>query len=222
MTREELDKLLLDIQELKHSVKRANPFLRSVVALRAYAVMSIPLGVATLVFCLASHFLVQSYGSFAAIPPGWKTAFWIILAVLVLLSSALKWIVVGRRAAAIEKGANFWTAAKAIYGSSWVNINAAITLCTAVFVYFSIHIGHPWYIVPVIALCLGLVCNSIALAVERREYLVTGWFALASGLASLFFIEAAPFIWTAAVMGGIFFVYAASGLIYLPREEEEG
>jgi hypothetical protein len=222
MDKEELDRLLTDIQELKRSVRRANPFLRSVFTLRAYAFMSIPIGVATLAFCLASHFLVLHYGSFGAIPSAWKTAFWIVLGVIAATGTASKWIIVGRRAAAIEKGANFATAVKAMYGGSWVNINMALTICMAAAIAFALRAGHAWYVVPILSAGLGLVCNSIAVAVERKEYLVTGWFSLASGLLSLFFIESAPFVWTAIVCGGILFVYAASVLAFVPREEKEG
>lgn len=123
ITTEELDGLKRDIVQLKRAVRKADPFLRSIIVLRAYAVMSIPLGILCLVFCLGSHFLIRSYGSFQAIPSAWKTPFGAALALIVIGSSILKWIVVNRRAAEIEKGANFMTALKAMYGSSWVNIN---------------------------------------------------------------------------------------------------
>jgi hypothetical protein len=222
MTNEELDNLRQDIESLRKAVRKANPFLRAIVALRAYAMLSIPLGVLTLVFCLGSHFLVLSYGSFQAIPGSWKTPFWIVLGIFIVGSFALKWIVVARRAAQIEKGANFMTALKAMYGSSWANVNLPATISILVAAGFAVYVGRSWYIVIILAVFLGIVCNSVGLAVERKEYLVTGWYSLLSGLVALFFIESAPFLWTAVVWAGIFFVYAASGLHYMPREEKVG
>jgi hypothetical protein len=222
MTNEELEGLRRDIDELRRAVRKANPFLRAIVALRSYALLSIPLGVLVLAFCLISHFLVQSYASLAAVPAAWKTAFWISFSVFLIGAWTLKWLVLGRRAAQVEKGATIITALKAMYGGGWMNLNLPLALCMMVGAAFAIVIGHPWYIASSVAIFLGLVCNSLALALERREYVVTGWYALLSGLASLFFIESAPFLWTAAVWAGIFFVYAASGLYYLPREEGAG
>jgi hypothetical protein len=220
MTTEELEALRRDIADLRRAVRKANPFLRAVVQLRSYAILSIPLGILVLVFCLVSHFLVQSYASLAAVPAAWKTAFWIAVTIMLVGGSALKWIVLSRRAAQIEKGATFVTAVKAMYGGGgWMNLNLPITLCMVVVSVYTSLAGHPWLIMSTVAIFLGLICNSFALALERGEYLVTGWYALLSGLASLFFVEAAPFIWTAIVWAGIFFVYAASGLYYLPREE---
>ncbi len=222
MTSEELEALRRDIESLRLAVRKANPFLRSIVALRAYAMMSIPLGILCLVFGLGSHFLVQAYGSFQAVPSAWKTPFWIVLALIIVGGSILKWVVVGRRAAEIQKGATMMTAVKAMYGSSWANINLPATVCIFVVAAFAISVGKAWYIASILAVFLGLVCNSIGLAVERKEYLVTGWYSLISGLVALFFIEGAPFIWSTVVWGGIFFVYAAAGLYYIPREEKAG
>jgi hypothetical protein len=222
MTSEELDTLRRDIDDLRKAVRRANPFLRSIVAMRGYAILSIPLGLLLLAFCLVSHFLVLSYGSFHAVPTAWKTASWIAFAVFLAASSAVKWAIITKRAAQLEKGATFMTAVKAMYGSSWINLSLPSTLCLVAFVAYAILIGEPWYIVPSAAVCLGLICLSIGQAVERKEYIATGWYSLISGLASLFFVESAPFIWTAVVWAGIFLVYAAAGLYYLPREEKAG
>jgi len=222
MTSDELEILRQDIDALRRAVRKANPFLRSIMALRVYALMSVPLGALILAFCLISHFFVRSYGSFQDIPSAWKTALWIALVLIVVGSAVLKWIVVNRRAAAIEKGANFLTATKAIYGSSWANVNLPATICIFVLSAFAIYVGRAWYIVSINAIFLGLIGHSMGRAFERKELSVIGWYALASGLASLFFIESSPFIWAAIVWAGIFFAYGAAGLYYLPREEKVG
>jgi len=222
MTNEELESLRRDIDDLKRAVKKADPFLRSVVALRSLAILSIPLGALVLAFCLACHFLVQSYSSLAAVPQAWKQAFWIALALVVVGGSAVKWLILGRRAAQIERGATVITAVKAVYSGGWLNLNLPITLCIVVVGLFSGLIGHPWYIAAEVSVFMGLICNSFAVAFDRREYLLTGWYAVISGLVSIFFIESAPFIWLAVVWSGLFFVYAASGIYYLPRGERGG
>ncbi len=222
MTNEELEALQRDIDDLKRAVKKADPFLRSVVALRSLAILSIPLGALVLAFCLACHFLVRSYSSLAAVPEGWKQAFWIALALVIAGGSAVKWLLLGKRAAQVERDATVFTAVKALYSGGWLNLNLPITLCIVVVAVFSGLVGHPWYIAAEVAIFMGLVCNSFAVSFGRREYLLTGWYAVLSGLLSIFFIESAPFIWLAVVWSGIFFVYAASGIYYLPRLEKGG
>lgn len=222
MTTEELDTLRRDIDDLRLAVRRANPFLRSIVAMRSYAILSIPFGLLILAFCLASHFLVLSYGSFQAVPAAWKTVSWIAFAAFLAAGWVVKWVIISKRAAQLERGATFMTAVRAMYGNSWVNLSLPATLSLVALVAFAILVGRPWYIVPAAAACLGLICLSIGQAVERKEYIATGWYSLVSGIVSLFFVESAPFIWTAVVWAGIFLVYAAAGLRYLPREEKAG
>jgi hypothetical protein len=218
MTIEELESLRRDIEGLQRAVRKANPFLRSVVELRVYALLSIPFGAFVLAFCLAAHFLVRSFSSLQALPSVWKTVFWLAFALFLAGAWVLKWLVLGRRAAQVEKGATIFTAVRALYGGGWFHISLPVGLSMFVLGAFALVTGHPWFIVSIFAIGLGLVCNSLGSALERREFLVTGWYALVSGLAALFFLETAPFLCLAAVWAGIFFVYAASGLCYLPRE----
>jgi hypothetical protein len=212
MTNDELENLSRDIMALRRAVRKANPFLRSVVEIRDYAVISLILGFLVIAFCLASHFLIAAYGSFWATPAWWKLSSWIALAVFFGLGAIAKWLIIGKRAAETEKGATFFTVIQAMYGGVWANMNLPILVCIATVAAFAIRIGHPWYLIPAFGVFMGLACNAIALSVEAREYFLMGWYSLAAGLLSLFFIEEAPFVWTAIVLGGIFFVYGFSGM----------
>jgi hypothetical protein len=212
MTNDELESLSRDIVALRKAVRKANPFLRSVVEIRDYAILSLPLGILIIAFCLVSQFLVASYGSFEATPPWWKAASWVALALFLGVGAIAKWRIIGRRAAETEQGATFFTAVRAMYGGAWANMNLPILVCIVAIAAFAILVGHPWYIIPAFGVFMGLACNAIAVSVEAREYLFTGWYSLTAGLLSLFFIEGAPFIWTAVVIGGLFLVYGFSGI----------
>ncbi len=212
MEKPELDKLLLDIKELKGSVHKANPFLRDTMALRAYAIMCIPLGIILLAVCLGAHFLVSAYGTFGAIPQAWKIACFTIFALLIVVGWVSKWIILDRRASQVRVGANFLSVIEAMYGGHWFSISAPLVLSMVVTSVFLARIGHPWLAVSFTALFLGPFCNTVAKLLDRNEYLYTGWYLILSGLVSLFFMESAPFIWLAVVWAGTFFVLGFAGL----------
>jgi hypothetical protein len=212
MTNDELESLSRDIVALRRAVRKANPFLRSVVEIHDHAVLSLILGFLVIAFCLASHFLVAAYGSFEATPAWWKLSSWVAIVGFFALGAIAKWLIIGKRAAKTEKGATFFTVLKAMYGGVWGNMNLSILVCIAAIAAFAIQVGHPWYIIPTFGVFMGLACNAIALSVEAREYFYLGWYILAAGLLSLFFIEKAPFVWTAVMLGGIFLVYGLSGM----------
>lgn len=212
MDQAQLESMSRDIEELRKAVRKANPFLRSVVEIRSYSIISIPFGLLIVAYCLLSHFLILEYGSVQNLPAWWSTLSWSGLALFAVGGAFAKWMIINRRAAQAEEGANFWTALRAIYGGGWVNLNLLIAICMLVLVAFLIWAGRPWYLVPSMAICLSFACSSIAMTVEAREYLATGWYALGTGLLSLFFVEASPFIWTAVVWAGVFLVFGVTGL----------
>jgi hypothetical protein len=212
MTNSEIETLQGDIKALKRAIRKADPFLRSVVELRCYAWLSLPLGMLILAYCALSQILLASRGSIQNLPDWWKTLSWAGLGFFLIGGSVAKFVIIDRRAAQIEEGARFSTAVKALYGGEWLNVNLPIAVCIVVMIAFSIWAGHPWYIAPTSAIFFGLACGSIAVAVEARSYLATGWYSLCTGLVSLFFIESAPFVCLAIVWGGTFLVYGVSGL----------
>jgi hypothetical protein len=217
----ELDKLLLDIQELKRSVRKANPFLRDIMALRAYAILSIPVGIILLAICLITHFLIRAEGSFDAIPRAWKIFIFTLFVAVLVVTSLVKWVFIDRRAAQLRSGANFFTVIRAMYGGRWFSLSVPILLCAFVTSLYFALTGHPWLIVSIISVFIGPLSNMIALVFDRREYLYMGWYMTIAGLASLFFIESMPFVWLAVVWAGTFLVFGAAGLAAGGSEQGE-
>jgi hypothetical protein len=212
MDTNELDKLLQDIKELKHSVRKANPFLREIMGLKAYSILSIPLGIILLADCLITHFLIRSSGSFESIPRTWKIVTLTLFALILVIGFAAKWIVIDRRAAQLKDGANFFTVIEAMYGGQWFSLSVPLMLCMFVSSIFAVLSGHPWLIASFTAIFLGPFSNIVAELFDRSEYLWMGWYLTLSGLASLFFMESAPYIWLAIVWAGTFLVFGLAGL----------
>jgi hypothetical protein len=213
MTKEELEDLERAVVDLRRAVRRSNPFLKAVVQVRYFSVLAFLIGTLFLAFGLVSQFLDP-------LPPWWRSLSWIAFALFLVGGSIMKWIIIGRRAKAVEKGAKFSTVIKAFYGGNLINLTLSLTLCIAASAFFAVWIGHPWYIVPVTTILLGLACLSLASILETKEYAAAGWSALASGYATLFFVESAPFLCVAIVGAAIFLVFGTAGLMSRPESEE--
>jgi hypothetical protein len=209
-----MDALLRDVEELRRAVRRNSPFLREVISSRLFAAYALVFGLVVTAFCLGSQVLVAWYGSFPGIPRGWKTGFWSALALLGAAGIVSKPLIIGRRAAQVDTRANFVTVIKVLYGGLISNIYAPAFLCMVAASVFAVTIGHPWYIVPAIAVFYTFAANGVGLFVHRPEYFVSGWYALAAGIASVFFLESAPFIWTAVVAGGMCVVFGVVSLVW--------
>ena len=217
MDRTELDKVLQDIQELKRSVRKANPFLRDIMGLRAYAALSLPLGVILLADSLGTHFLIRAYGSFSSVPAILKALCLGVFGLIVVLGWAVKWVVLDRRARELREGANFLTVIKAMYGGQWFNLSGPLLLGMIVGSIFASVAGHPWLTIAIVAILFGPFCATVAVVLDRFEYLYTGWYLTVTGLVALFFVEAAPLVWLAIVWSGTFLVFGGCGLAATSR-----
>jgi hypothetical protein len=218
MDSQELENLHRDIEELKRSIRKANPFLRSIMEFRSYAILSIPFGIAILAYFIALHFISMGAGSYPVLPEALRNYAWIGLAAILFLGLVAKLVIVNRKASEIAEGATFITATKAIYGS-WFQASIPLLVAMAVVSIFVVSIDRSWYVVPVLAVGFGIFCCNFGVATERKELFAIGWYMIASGLASLFFIESAPFLWSAVVWAGAFLSYGVAGLVFIKPEK---
>jgi hypothetical protein len=207
MNATDLDSLLRDVEDLRRAVRRNSPFLREVIASRLLAAHALAFGIAVVAFCLASQLLVGWYGSFHAIPRAWKIGFWSALVLIGGAGIVTKPLILGRRAAEVDTRATFITVVKVLYGGLVSNIYAPAFLCMAVASVFAVTLGHPWYIVPAVAVFYGFIANGAGIFIQRPEFFASGWYAVATGLASVFLVEHAPFLWVMVVDGGMCLVF---------------
>ena len=217
MDESELKRLIADVEEIKRAVKRNDPFVREVVGGRFFAALGLPFGLLIVGFCVASQLLLVRYGSITGIPTGWKAAGWAVLAVLLIGGGILKWGFLGTRARKVQEGATFMTVFRGVYGGPLFHLNLPVLICMVVATAFAVAIGHPWYIVPGIGIFFAFTSNALGLSTGRPEYLACGWFCLASSLASLFFLEAAPLVWSAIIWGGCLLAFGLVGLAVKDR-----
>jgi hypothetical protein len=209
-----LDSLLRDVEDLRRAVRRNSPFLREVISSRLFAAYALVFGMAVTAFCLLSQLLVGWYGSFPAIPRGWRIGFWSALVLLGAAGIVTKPLILGRRAAEVDTRATFITVIKALYGGLVSNIYAPAFLCMAVASIFAVTLGHPWYIVPAVAVFYAFYANGAGLFIQRPEFFASGWYAIAAGLTSVFFVERTPFLWIMIVYGGMCLIFGAVSFLW--------
>ncbi|MCI0482894.1 MAG: hypothetical protein L0213_15050, partial [Candidatus Dadabacteria bacterium] len=213
MPSRDIENLISDIEELRKAVRNNSPFLRALADSRLFAAFALPMGVFILVFCVGTHYLLAARGSFDAVPGGWKLAFWIFMGAFTLVAGIGKIFIMKKRAAEVKSDATFATVVKAMYGGVWFHVNVPLFICMFTAVAFPLYLGHPWYIIPGTSIFLGIISNALWFLFRRAEYLVMGWFSLVVGIASLFFVESAPWLWAAFIYGGAFLGFGIVGLL---------
>ena len=112
------------------------------------------------------------------------------------------------------------TMLRAVYSGYWLHLTLPAILCMYLVPVAAILAGHPWYIVPGVAIFWSFLCNGFGLIVQRPEYLATGWYALVTSLVSVFFLEATPFVWLAIIWGGALLVIGVVGIATQERRRD--
>jgi hypothetical protein len=222
MTEQELRELAASVEEIKKAVRRNNPQLRAMMSARGWMPFAILAGLGMALFCLPAQVLVVAYGRFELIPPVYRTTLWCVLALVLVLSAVWKVVLLAREAAEVEKGAGVGAVLKAFFSGPGFHVGVPYLLAIAVGTVFAVLRGHGWYVVPAIAVPTCFWVNFVAARIDRPIFMAAGWWCLVTGLASLFFMEAAPFIWLFVIFGGLCFVFAGALAVEARRGTAEG
>jgi hypothetical protein len=213
MTDKELDELARSVEDLKRAVKKNDPFLRIILSSKGWGALAFFASAFVTLFTLPAHFLSKRYGDFASIPPLFRAALWVALAIFIVAGSIWKVILLKRRAKEAQEGAGIISVLNALFGGLSFHMALPFIVATGVAIAFTFAAGHPWLSAPAIAILICFWVNSLASTTDRRDYFLLGWWSLLSGSAGLFFIERAPFLWLFIIYGGLCYLFAAETLI---------
>lgn len=211
-----IEDLAQTLSELKSAVRASNPLLRTVASSRLYPILSLILGTASVIFCLVARAAERNPSG-----KGLGVWSWIFLGIVFVLGATGK-VVITSRLAAQQGGRNFYSLLTAIYGGKASTIIASSAIAMIAGIVFLISIGHPWYIVPVVAIYTALASHAFDLLIDLAEYRILGWVAMMAGIASLFFMETDPLLWTAIVTTAVFVVFGVVGLVEAYKREKGG
>ena len=202
-----IEELARTLGELRSAVKASNPLLRTVASSRLYPILSLILGTASVIFCLVARAVEHT-------PSGGGLGVWAwVFLALVFVAGAAGKVIITARLAIQHGGRGFYSLLTAIYGGKTATLIASSAAAMIAGTIFLISIAHPWYIVPMMAIYTALASHAFDLLIDLSEYRILGWVAMAAGIASLFFIETDPLLWTAIVTTAVFVVFGIAGLI---------
>jgi hypothetical protein len=198
----DLDSLARTLSDLRKSVRANNPVLKAVASSRLYPALALALGFLLGGYCLA----VAMLPSLSA-----EGSSWILIAALLVAGGTVKLLLTNRIAGRLANG-SFMVVLKAIYGGKAGSFFASAAVCIIVGIVFILRSGHPWFIAPMISIFISFAAHTLDLLIDLPEYRVLAWSSLVSGIAALFLIESAPWLWTGFIFIASFCLFGVVGL----------
>jgi len=197
---QQIDKLLEDIASIKAVINRNRTLIQQILLPRHFRLFSLVAGISILIFSFLFYFLMEHFGNYGSIPGNVKT---ILFGAMILDWMLLVFLKYSR------------------WGASLLKINRSYTLSRALEEFFSYRIIHTYlpltgvmiilcvfladidayYMIPAIAIGSGLLYNFIGSITEIRQWLVTGYWFLITGVATLFLNSIPSMIALAITMG---------------------
>jgi hypothetical protein len=216
-----LEKLLADITSIKRVIRRNQPLLQQILLPTHFRWFALSAACAHIVFSLLIYFLVEHYGSFGDIPRMFRYLIYGSAAVILILFQLFKQKIFLASVRDIDPAMTFGNLLKEIFTFRIFHIYVPIvTLMLILGIYFAFQ-ECPRYIVPTIAIGLGLLTNFLGGIIEVRPYLILGYWFLVTGILTVLFSFVPALIAFAVSIGGGMLLLASLGLFSKGFAEEE-
>jgi len=218
MDREDrIARLAEDLEQVRSAVNRSSTVLREVMGPTHYRGLLLYAGGASIVLCLAFHFVIQAHGGFAP-APAWLRAVLVIATVAALLGGGVaKMLTVGRAARAVDRRLTVLAFFRRYYGPMVVHLYPPLVLTLLGVCAWLLATGRGFYVVGTIGLFSGTLLNLLGAAFRQTEYLVFGYWLLLSGAASFFVPGLTAVLWFAVLFGLGCLVFSAAATVMARR-----
>ncbi len=182
MTDSQVDKLLEDISSIKATISQNRQVIRLILLPAHFRLLYLLLGLSVIGFSIAFHLLIRHYGSFEAIPVLTKQAVYTAIIMDWILLGWIKWLKLADSLSKTDKRLNvtnfiqefFSFRIAHVYYPLWI-----LVICMSI-IFFQRSAN--FYVIPTVAVGLGLVHNFIGSVTQIRQWLISGYWFLATGL----------------------------------------
>lgn len=218
---DQIEKLLDDIASIKSVIRENKPLLQQMLLPVHFRVISILSGFAIIAFSVFYHIQIEIHGSYASIPGKTRATSLALLIGAYVLLAVLKRIFWMRSLKKRDSRLTFRHLVKTFYSFQLFHVWLP-TLVMMLFISgLLIHSDQERYIVPTIALCMGLLYNMIGSTTRIKQYIVTGYWMIITGVFPFFFFHAPALLVLAISMGGGMLLFTLISVPRLTTSEED-
>lgn len=221
VTENNIDKLLEDISSIKTVINRNRPLLQRLLHPARLRLFFLVVGLNLITFCLVIFFVIQHFGSFAAISEEGRIIIWGSLLVDIFFIQIFKRRVFLSSAHKIDPKLTIMGILKEFFTSQIMHVYVPIVVLMILFgFYFGRH-RIPYYIIPTISIGIGLLYNCVGSILNLRQYLLFGYWTLGTGVLAILFPVAHTLIVLAVSIGGGMLLMSLSGFFSRELDAEE-
>lgn len=189
MTDSQIDKLLEDISSIKATISQNRKAVRLILLPAHFRLLYLLVGISVIGFSLAFHLLMRHHGSFEAIPAITKTAVYTAIVMDWILLGWIKWLKLAESLSKVDKRFTVPFFLQEFFSFRIVHVYLPLLVLVMCLCYIFIEHNANFYVIPTIAVGIGILHNFIGSVTQIRQWLISGYWFLATGL---FVLAAGP------------------------------
>jgi len=220
MTDSQVDKLLRDISSIKATISQNRHVIRLILLPAHFRLLYLLFGLSVIGFSVAFHLLIRHHGSFEAIPTIIKSTVYTAIVMDWILLGLIKWLKLADSLSKIDKRFTVPFFLQEFFSFRIVHVYLPLlTLMICMSIIF-VQRSANFYVIPTVAVGLGLVHNFIGSVTQIRQWLISGYWFLATGLFLLAKGSSYAPLAVSLSLGVGCLLFAVSGWAFQPSHEE--
>jgi uncharacterized membrane protein YwzB len=201
ITQQQVDKLIGDIETIKSVISENQPILKQLLLPMHFRVISYLVGIGTITISMAYFFLLRQYGGYDAIPQAARISLLVVIICLAVTIWILKGVLWFKSVHAVNKELRFGQMLKTLYSGQILHTWIPIVFLLGTSIAYCIYAGQIRFIVPALCFGVGIIYNMIGGMIRIRQYLLTGYWLIITGVCAVIFANICSLIWLALSLG---------------------
>ncbi len=181
-----VDNLLNDITYIKKAIQKHNNILKYISLSKVLSFIAILGGFFIITLCSIVYFIISHYSSYAAVPQNIKMILYFVIALSTVGMGFLKVKSILGEYKQINMDITFIRLFKEVYTPYTLTILIPYVISISFIMIFLVTNGYLLYIVPVLAILLGLLMSGFVNVFYLKELILFGNWLIVTGLIGLF------------------------------------
>ena len=216
----DIEKLLEDISFIRTVISNNRPLLQQVLMPARFRLLFLVVGLSIVIFCLAIQFLFSRYGNYDGIPALFKNILYLVLVADFVFLAVLRYTRILGFLVKVDENRDLRGALDAFFSSRLIHVFIPLLVLTILMSIYSAAHSGAYYIVPTISMGLGLLYNFFGSMTEIRQWLISGYWFLGTGVLTLEFPMPTPIAIVLSLGCGLLLFSVLSYFSRVPSMEE--
>jgi len=184
---EQIDQLIEEISSIKSIINKNKSLLRQVLLPANFRLLGLLSGISVIIFSVVFYYFINGYGGYSLIPFQIKFILFGAIVLDIFFLAVLKYINFMKRLLKINRWYTIGRLLKEFFSFRIVHVYVPLI---GLMIFFCVYLAmqnHSYYIIPTISITYGLFYNFLGSIIEVRQWLLSGYWLLITGVGVLVF-----------------------------------